>query len=230
MVRKSDAKSARQRSVIQIGVMGVVMGVVLFDSSGHLDWTAGWALLAITVINAAVMALKLSPELLEERSHIREGAKRWDLVLSPLSAIVGPMVIMIVAGLDVRFGWSAPFPVGLQVAAIAMMIVGIYIVNWAAITNEFLSTVVRIQKDRAHAVVTSGPYQCVRHPFYCGMIISDFSMPLILGSFVAIIPAFITVAVLIVRTVLEDRTLHEELPGYKEYTQQVRYRLVPGMW
>ncbi len=98
------------------------------------------------------------------------------------------------------------------------------------LVNAFLVTTVRIQEERGHRVVTNGPYRFLRHPTYVGAILFTWGGPLLLGSWWALIPGTIAVIAFVVRTYLEDRTLQAELPGYQEYTQQVRYRLLPGVW
>jgi protein-S-isoprenylcysteine O-methyltransferase Ste14 len=97
-------------------------------------------------------------------------------------------------------------------------------------SNKFFSATVRIQKERGHTVVTGGPYQYIRHPGYAGGVMSDLATPVMLGSLWALIPAVLTGCLLVVRTALEDKTLKNELIGYKEYARQVRYRLLPGVW
>jgi protein-S-isoprenylcysteine O-methyltransferase Ste14 len=98
------------------------------------------------------------------------------------------------------------------------------------VSNKFFSTSVRIQMERDHTVASGGPYRYVRHPGYVGYIVSGFAAPLALGSLWALIPAAITLCLLVVRTALEDRTLQDELDGYREYAARVRYRLLPGVW
>ena len=96
--------------------------------------------------------------------------------------------------------------------------------------NTFLSESVRIQEERGHRVITTGPYHVVRHPMYVGVIIALLSVPLILGSLYGFGIAIPTAALFVVRTALEDRTLMDELTGYKEYAQRTPYRLVPYIW
>jgi protein-S-isoprenylcysteine O-methyltransferase Ste14 len=102
--------------------------------------------------------------------------------------------------------------------------------SWAVISNKFFSDVIRIQVDRGHTVVSHGPYQHVRHPGYIGMISYALATPFLLDSPWALIPGGVTVSLIIVRTVVEDRTLLAELDGYQDYAARVRYRLLPGVW
>jgi len=145
-------------------------------------------------------------------------------------ALFGPVSICIVAGLDVRFGWSPGIPPALLIAALAMAVLGPLLTTWAMASNRFFYGVLRIAKDRGHTVATNGPYRYVRHPGYFGIIAFDLAMPLILGSLWAFIPAAITVCLVFVRTALEDRALQDKLDGYKDYAQRVHYRLLPGVW
>jgi protein-S-isoprenylcysteine O-methyltransferase Ste14 len=231
---KSDTTSGvvkwlRSEAAISI----LVLAATLFISSGHLDWIMGWVYLALFVIALGIMALILaskSPELLAERSEIREGVKGWDRVLGDLVGVYVPIATWIVAGLNVRCGWLPQVPLTLQIAALAIAALGYLLTLWAMMANKFYSGYVRIQKDRDHTVVTTGPYRYIRHPGYVGAIVFNLATPLVLGSLWALIPAGLTMCLSVLRTALEDKTLQDELDGYKEYTEQVRYRLLPGIW
>jgi protein-S-isoprenylcysteine O-methyltransferase Ste14 len=137
---------------------------------------------------------------------------------------------MIVAGLDHRFGWSPVFPLWLIVLGIFLTALGYAISAWAFIENRFFSSVVRIQTERGHVVCDSGPYRIVRHPGYAGNILPLLGIVLALGSVWTVIPAVVALVIAILRTALEDRTLQEELLGYREYAHHVRYRLFPGIY
>jgi protein-S-isoprenylcysteine O-methyltransferase Ste14 len=140
------------------------------------------------------------------------------------------LILLVVAGLNERFGWLPAIPPSVQWFGVGLMIVGSIIGSWAMLENRFFSGVVRIQTERGHAVVKTGPYRFVRHPGYAGALVYYVGAPLGLGSFWALLPALFIVGVMIVRTALEDRTLQQELPGYTEYTKQTRYRLLPRVW
>ena len=169
------------------------------------------------------------PELLAERVGPKKGAKTWDTALLSLYG-VAMMIMWIVAGLDLRYRWSSGIGPVAQIGAMLIVIAGYALVVWATGVNAFFSQVVRIQTERGHTVVSSGPYRYVRHPAYVGMILVVLGAPIMLGSWWALIPGVISAVLMIVRTALEDRTLQAELPGYAEYAQRVRYRLVPGVW
>jgi len=139
-------------------------------------------------------------------------------------------VLCIVAGLDaVRFGWTT-MHVSVQVVGVVGLLLSMAVTYWAMLSNPFLSTAVRIQEERGHQVVSTGPYRWVRHPMYVGVILLWPSTALILGSWWAVIPGLIISMIIVVRTALEDRMLQAELPGYADYAKRVRQRLIPGVW
>jgi protein-S-isoprenylcysteine O-methyltransferase Ste14 len=117
-----------------------------------------------------------------------------------------------------------------EAAAAVVMVLGYCLSTWAMLENKYFSVVARIQKDRGHTTVMTGPYRFVRHPAYAGGVVYSLAGTLLLGSLWALIPAGLTVVLLAVRTALEDRMLLEGLPGYSEYAHKTLYRLVPGIW
>jgi protein-S-isoprenylcysteine O-methyltransferase Ste14 len=169
------------------------------------------------------------PSLLKERISPQKNVKAWDKrILRIYSLFLAALPI--VAGLDaVRFRWSR-LPLGLNVLGFAGLVLTMLLAFWATRENTFASSVVRIQTDRGHRVCSTGPYAHVRHPMYIAVILMAVSLPPALGSRYAFIPAVIIVGLFILRTALEDKTLQEELPGYKDYAQKVRFRLIPGVW
>lgn len=212
--------------------MGVViLAAILFLSAGRLDWVWSWALVIITAAWATatgVVSIRRSPELLAERLGPREGAKRWDLMIMSVVGVL-TLVRCIVAGLDVRFGWTE-VSLPLHVIALMIAVLGYALVVWATAVNAYFSQIVRIQEERGHTVATGGPYQHVRHPGYVGSILFELAVPVMLGSWWALGPGGLNALLFVIRTALEDRTLREELAGYEDYAQHVRYRLVPGVW
>jgi protein-S-isoprenylcysteine O-methyltransferase Ste14 len=230
---KSNITRGIIRRLIQVAITFLIQAAILFISSGRLDWVMAWVYLGVLVglfaINALVL-LQTSPELIAERAQIKADAKRWDRPLAGIISLFGPIGILLIAGLDLRFGWSPEIAWQIQVGALVFMALGYIFANWAMVSNKFFSGLVRIQKERNHTVATGGPYRYVRHPGYSGWSLAYLTTPLVLGSWWALIPAVLTMGVIIVRTALEDKTLQEELDGYKDYVQQVRYRLLPGIW
>ena len=162
--------------------------------------------------------------------RVHPGTKAWDRYLVPLIALVLPLVQLVVAGLDHRFGWTAPYAPAWHLIALGVAAAGVAIVFLAMRANTFFAPTVRIQRERHQAVVTRGPYAVVRHPGYLGAMIGNLAVPVVLGSLWALIPAGLFLVLLAVRTALEDRMLHRELAGYPAYAARVRYRLVPGLW
>jgi len=217
------------KSIVKVFIAVAVFAVVLFVCAGRLDWIAGWIYVGMITASTIITSLLMDRDLIAERSGIRGNYKKWDVVLSLLMARIFPLGTLIVCGLDARFGWSQVLPV-LQMATFILIIVGLILSDWAMIENRFFSPVVRIQHERGHTVVTTGPYRYVRHPGYAGGLLVNLLTPLMLGSWWGIIPAILTVAVTVIRTALEDKTLHEELSGYKEYAQKVHWRLLLKIW
>jgi protein-S-isoprenylcysteine O-methyltransferase Ste14 len=206
-----------------------ITGVCLFASAGRLDWLNGWVLLALSFATGVAFMACRSADLTEERSHVKPG-KSWDKAIVGFTVLLGPMAMWITAGLDNRFHWTSGMPSWAFAAGVLLAVLGAALTAWAMRSNEFFSSVVRIQKDRGHTVATGGPYRFVRHPGYTGMIAFLLATPLILNSYWAFVPAAVTVAVNVLRTALEDRTLHCELDGYADYAREVRYKLLPAVW
>ncbi len=223
--------------IIAVRVAGLVavLLLVLFASAGTFDWPMAWVYVVITVImtvGSRLLLLRRSPDLVAERAGYAEkkDAKAWDRVLMPLIAIYGPTLILVIAGLDRRFGWPPELPMWIEIAGVVLLVLATAFSTWALLVNRFFSGVVRIQHDRGHTVVTEGPYRWVRHPGYVGGVVGDLAIPLMLGSLWALVPGLLTASLVVLRTALEDRTLQAELPGYAEYCQRTRYRLLPGVW
>jgi protein-S-isoprenylcysteine O-methyltransferase Ste14 len=231
---KSDAVSAGiKRRLIQLVISLLVMAAILFLSAGRLTWTAAWVYLALNLavilVNTMVI-LQKNRELVAERSQMRAEAKAWDKILGPLAAVVGPLIIWIVSGLDARYGWTPAQSSWLPLLGAVGIVGGMALTSWAMVSNPFFATLVAIQTDRGHTVAVGGPYRWLRHPGYAGFILSYLGVPLLLGSNWALIPAEVTTLFVIIRTALEDATLQNELTGYRDYAGRVRYRLIPGLW
>jgi protein-S-isoprenylcysteine O-methyltransferase Ste14 len=220
------------RRMVQIGVMILLQAAILFAVAGDLAWVAAWVYLGVYVgligVNALIL-LPTHPEIVAERAQAGPGVKGWDKVIGVFYGLFS-LSILIVASLAHRFAWppaSGPVAVGI---GLALYVLGFALFSWAMASNPFFSTLVRIQDERGHAVAAGGPYRFVRHPGYVGGLASGLGTALLLGSPWALIPAALLACTLVIRTALEDRTLRAELPGYAEYAQQTRYRLLPGVW
>ncbi|MBN2472813.1 MAG: isoprenylcysteine carboxylmethyltransferase family protein [Anaerolineae bacterium] len=228
------AAGVRRWLVKEIVFVGLLM-LLLFGGAGRLDWGTGWVLVALFVLQQVATGIglwRVHPSLLAERAdaHHQEGVKSWDLPLARFGGVLLPMLTWLVAGLDTRLGWTAPLPGWLVVGGGVVMVLGMALTTWAMIANAFFSGVVRIQRDRGHQVAAGGPYRIVRHPGYLGAILYDLGAPLLLGSWWALLPSGLAIVLMTIRTALEDRTLRAELEGYAAYTQQTRWRLLPGVW
>ncbi len=221
------------RIVVQ-SVVGIGITVaLLFGGAGTIAWPEAWLFL-LTQISSSIVIVswlkKHNPELLQERMDLwKRLVKPWDKAIVVL-LIAALVPLFALPGLDaIRYQWSY-LPLSLKVIGFAGILVSYGLIFWVVKTNPYSSAVVEIQEDRGHKTITTGPYQFVRHPMYVGAILLFFSIPLALGSLVTFIPGIILTALIVVRTYLEDKTLHQELEGYTAYAGTVKYRLVPGIW
>ncbi len=221
------------QSLVSLVVTIIILGLLLFVPAGTLNWPNGWLFLGIFVVSIAVSIMymaRVNPEIFAARSRVaKPDTKSWDLLL--IAASLGCFAaICIVAGLDDgRFHWSH-VPDWLQWLGYLMFFFGFWLTARAQAVNRHFEPSVRVQLDRGHSVIDTGPYAQVRHPGYIGGILLAFGMALGLGSLWAIVPAVVLIAVIAYRTLREEATLKAELPGYTEYTGRVKYRFVPGVW
>ena len=225
--REEPAWRLALRAAVRLSLLGV-----LFVSAGRLRWTRGWIFLGLALLTLAInlcVILRKNPGLLRQRLKKEETAEAFDKNFLALSLVVS-LAVFVVAGLDaVRFEWSS-VPLGWLYVGAALHLLGDIPVAWAMATNPYLERAVRIQSDRAHKVITSGPYRIVRHPMYVGILVMLPGWPLVLGSLWSYVPVALMVLLIILRTAYEDRTLRQKLPGYEEYVRRTRYRLLPGIW
>lgn len=222
----------RRRVALILVVLPLFFVLLMFLPAGTWAWTKGWLfiLVLLGIIAGVFLYLwRVNPEVLIARSHTHEGTKRWDKILLGFYFPTVWAIVPVAALDDGRFQWSS-VPWWACVVGYALLLVGVGITAWAEGVNKFFEPTVRIQTERGHVVIDTGPYAIVRHPGYVGGFFTAAGMALSLGSLWALIPAGLASLLLIVRTQWEDQTLQEELPGYKEYTQKVRFKLIPGMW
>lgn len=203
----------------------------LFLAAGRIDWSRGWLYVGLVVggiaLNFAAMRWK-NPSLIRARIEKHDNVEPFDKLFFRISVPLS-LLFFVVAGLDERLGWTSFEPRWL-ICGILLHLAGMVPILWAAMTNPFMEVAVRIQEDRGHETVRTGPYRFVRHPMYVGLLIMFVAWPLILDSAWAAVPLAALAIAYIVRTALEDRTLRRELPGYEDYTKMTRYRLLPGVW
>jgi protein-S-isoprenylcysteine O-methyltransferase Ste14 len=228
-------KAGIRQRFMQVLIQFLIQFLALFLSAGTLRWWEGWVYVGISLLSAAIFAffmLRLNPGVIAERGQAAAagGWKRWDKIIGLVVTLIYFIGLLVVAGLDERFGWTGPLVLATQMVAIAIYATGSALFGWAMISNAFFSTAVRIQDDRGQTVCDRGPYRFVRHPGYVGFILQALAAPVMFGSLWALIPGVLSALLLVVRTALEDRTLQLELGGYAEYATRVRYRLLPGVW
>jgi len=215
------------------GVAGIVIiDAILFGVAGRLDWRAAWVmsgLFAAYVAAGIAWFVRRDPDLMRERITRASNVPLWDRVIYPLYAIsLGALLITAAADAG-RVGWSH-VPVEIQALGALGVVASFVVIWWCTAANHYLSSQSRIQTDRGHRVVREGPYALVRHPMYISLMVLTSSIALLLGSWLALMPAVIIAVLLVIRTSLEDRMLRNALAGYREYALDVRQRLVPGVW
>ena len=233
ITQNSSTRTGAVRWLARETLGNLFLIAILFGIVGRWNWWMGWALSGIYMfwsLATAILILPVNPAMLAERARPHAGTKKWDMAL--LTAIgLFTIAQYVVASLDVRLGWSPQLPFAIQIAGLVAAAFGQdFLLVWAMASNAFFVATIRIQTERQQRVVSSGPYRYVRHPGYLGTLLLYLGAPFMLNSLWALIPAGMTMLVLVVRTVLEDKTLQAELAGYKEYAKDVPYRLLPGVW
>jgi protein-S-isoprenylcysteine O-methyltransferase Ste14 len=229
-----EARVALIKQTVLSTVMLSVMMLIFYVSAGHIDIPRSRVFIALAIpyfVGSNLTLYRYNPTLLKQRLKIRrKGSKTWDEVLMRISNLTALLILPTISGLDIgRYRWSSlgsPY----MILGIIVFLISSVLINWAMIENPYFESTVRIQEERGHQVITTGPYAIVRHPGYLSGILWIVSIPLILGSLYGLIPAIIYSALMSLRTYLEDRTLQKELPGYASYAETVKYKLFPGIW
>lgn len=215
-------------------VIGIaIFGALLFGSAGRLDWIAGWmflGLFSVFTLGLTIWALRRDPGLLNERGRAfsKEVPLREKLILAAITML--QITMFVASGLDAGRWRASLMPPLVQAAGWLLLIPAVSLATGAMMTNSYASAVSRIQQERGHHVVEGGPYRWVRHPMYLGILFYAFGVPLALGSYWALIPGGLLSLAFVARTAAEDRMLFRDLPGYAEYAERTRYRLIPGVW
>jgi protein-S-isoprenylcysteine O-methyltransferase Ste14 len=212
-----------------VAIFPAVMAVILFVVVGQLDWIWAWVYLGINLVNVLIVGpimIRTNPVTVAEHEEL-EKTEKWD-VGSVFYLLAMYIALPLVAGLDVRFGWARDLSIAWHVAGASVLAVGLGLASWVMITNPYIWSEVPIQHGQT--VCSAGPYRFVRHPAYAGLILQALGVPILLDSLWALVPGVTAAVCIIVATSLEDRILQAELPGYQDYAQKVRFRLVPGIW
>jgi protein-S-isoprenylcysteine O-methyltransferase Ste14 len=220
------------RAASRTVVGDIFLVLILFVAAKDLTWWPAWAYAAMLFASSIVPLcgpLRIDKELIRERLSRKPDAKRWDRYFVGLVAVF-TIAELIVPGLDHRYGWTAPREPWTHLLGLILALLGTAGLLWAMRVNRFFSAFVRIQKDREHCVVSGGPYRVVRHPGYAFWCLRTLGIPMLFGSDWTFVVVFPFVAMFVARTVLEDRVLQKELPGYREYAARVKWKLVRGVW
>jgi len=216
------------QAVTKFALGAVLVGLLIFLPAGTLNFGGGWLLMALLFIPmfcAGLVMLKKSPTLLKSRLDAKEkqGAQQLVVKLSALMFLAG----FILAGLDFRFGWSH-IPAWLRTASVVLFLISYLLYAEVLRENAYLSRTIQVQEGQK--VVSTGLYGIVRHPMYAATLILFLSMPLILGSWPALVVFCCYPLIIVKRLLNEEQVLRSELSGYEEYTQKVKYRLLPYIW
>src|SRR4051794_11388412 len=214
--------------IFRVLVVEGLLAAILFASAGRIDLPWFWAVLAVHSALLTVGMCSIDPALRRERLKPGPGGRDRHLRLIAMPFILAHLIV---AGLDVgRFHWTGPVSGGVQAAALVGYAAGMALSVCAMLANRFFSPVVRIQHERGHTLVTTGPYRFVRHPGYVGAILASACGGVALGSWWSLVPLAPFAVLFLRRTAVEDRMLRADLDGYAGYAQRVPYRLVPGLW
>lgn len=215
-------------AVVKFICGALLVGALIFLPAGTIGYTYGWLLMGLLFVPmfiAGLVMLAKSPGLLKKRLDVKEkqGAQKGVVAFSGLMFVGG----FVVAGLDFRFGWSA-VPAWVVITASVLFVAAYALYAEVMRENAFLSRTVKVEEGQT--VVDTGLYGIVRHPMYAVTILLFLMMPLVLGSWYALIVFALYPAIIIVRLKDEEELLTRELPGYEEYKKKVKYRIVPFVW
>ena len=218
--------------IIRFTLFPLIIGVLLFVPANTLDWSAAWIYIIIYICYGLMVVSwlrKSNSELLKERmTFLKKTAHRWDKIII-LGSTVLFVALLAVPSLDFRYQWSQMSLI-FNIIGFVGIVCSFVLIFLVMRENTYLSRVVEIQKERGHTTISTGPYRFVRHPMYVGVIVMSFCTSLALGSLYGLIPALLLAIIIGIRTHFEDKMLHKELPGYKEYAMKTRYRLLPRIW
>ena len=224
-------KESDTNSIVKFVIIYVILALALFLPAGTIFWLQGWIYIAILIvfsISFIIYLKKYDPGLLKARSESKT-TESWDKKVTGIANVFF-LAIFIVPGFDaVRFKWSS-VPFYINIIGFVGMGFSLFLFFLVSRENTYLSTVVEIQEERGHKVITTGPYRIVRHPMYLAVILLFLFQCLALGSLYSLIPWIGLIVSIVIRTIREDKLLHEQLEGYKEYAQKTKYKMIPGIW
>ena len=222
------------RVIAQLVIFIVIFPFLPLLIARHWGWWEAWVYGALNIFSfiiSRLLAARRNPDLITERAHYmqQENIVGWDKLLALLLAII-TISLMLIAGLDELLNWSPPYSSVEKIISLIIIVLGFSLSSYAFVENRFFSGTVRIQANRGHGVISSGPYRWMRHPGYVGGLLTYIVTPLFLDSPWTFLPTGLLVILVIIRTYLEDNFLQAELVGYTDYAKKVRYRLLPGIW
>ncbi len=218
------------RSIARLVVQLILVAAILFLSAGTIRWTMGWLVIGLyaIVMLATISFILVDRAFLAQRTKIDSATKGWDKIIAGMLRFISPLGILVVAGIEFRFGSAWELSASIRMLSLMVAILGYGVGIWATSSNPFYAGYVRI--DEAQGVVSAGPYAHIRHPGYAGSILVQIGLPILLGSMWALFLGILGVVLVVVRTHLEDRTLMQELQGYDRYATKVRFRLFPMIY
>lgn len=218
--------------LIRVAFQIIIGAILFFVSSGTLKNHRGWVYFIVYTISTVLGVLYLSrhnPEVLNERAKERNNTEQWDKILLKIYVALAFFVIYIIAGFDIRFGWSS-ISIFCMYPALAIVILSSLLAIWAMKENANFEATSRIQSDRIQNICESGPYKIVRHPGYLAIILWAVAISFVFGSIYMMIPSFFISVIIVIRTYLEDEMLKKKLVGYVEYSNRTKHRLLPYIW
>jgi protein-S-isoprenylcysteine O-methyltransferase Ste14 len=225
--------SLKAKVIVQCMLTAVVTGAMLFLPAGTWKYWQGWiflGLLMIPMFVASIYFVERDPQLVERRLQSKEKVGEQKLIMKFAKLIF--LAAFLIPGFDFRFGWSrrtfGAMPVWLMIFSGAIALAGYLLTYWVMGTNSYASRIIQVEKDQR--VISIGPYRIVRHPMYLGGVISILFTPLALGSYWALPGFALIIPVIVLRLLNEEKILRQQLPGYSEYCQSTRSRLIPLVW
>lgn len=227
-MQDADLKVLKRTVALRFSLVFLILGMVFFLSAGTMTYYEAWAYLftiSLPMLIFGIFMFRHDPEFLERRMKTEEKRKEQKLIQK--AAVLPFLLVYLLPGLDKRFGWS-DLPFSTALLGLALALLGYLLILYVFMTNSYASRVVEVAEGQR--VITTGPYALVRHPMYVGVIFFYGVTPIALGSFWAMIPSLLIIPILVFRIKDEEKELLENLAGYREYTQKVKYRLLPFVW